>query len=381
MPKDEVQFYLRPRDKFDLHPWTRFNDSVIQEPYGISPERSPPASLSAEISQIVGKLRLHFSVKFAPDRVTINNIMDGYTRFNPHLGREYVVTLKMTVGNQEKAMYRKYHLIRELDPRLSIIDQHIAPSSTVVNVILPLDRVDATFSDFLLSYGHIGLQHRHKLHLVIIIFSADQAILVERVLRHFSANTSPVSASVVTAKGAFDHLKALGIGMESLRDENSLAFLADVNLRFDPGFFWRCRSNTELGKRVYFPSAFWLYKMSYSEYSSGRVPPILPWIGKWWTHHLWMMCIYKKDYTVAVDYQKRDFSVEIFEAIARGHVDIMQAPDPGLFRIWTNKNCKDLNWKRKTICLELKRARYFEQPEMADYLGELQNTKGNVLKQ
>ena len=382
IPKEKIRFYLQPTDKFDLHPWTRFNDSKTQESYGISPEYTPSSTVRAEMSHILDKLRFYLMAKFSPDRVKINHILDGYTRFSPQLGREYIFTLKLTVGSMERPTYRKYHLIQPLDPQLSVFDQHNTPSSRIIHIILPLERVDDTFSDFLLSFSDILSQHsENQVHLVVIIFSDDQAILVERDLRRFTTNSFISPASVVTAKGTFDHFKALDIGMESLKDENSLTFLADVSLRFGPGFFRRCRSNTELWKSVYFPVAFWLYEMSYRNYSNGNAPPILPWVGKWGAHHFQQMCIYKKDYNTAGGYHRGNISDQLFKELAVRHLNIMQAPDPGLFRTWTNKNCKDLNLKRKTICLELKRAGYFEQPEVANYLGELQNIKGNVLEQ
>lgn len=380
--KDKVPFYLRPRDKFDLHPWIRFNDSVIQESYGIAPERTPPAGLRAEIFHVLDKLRVYIRSQFSPKGVKIIRILDGYIRFNPHLGREYIFTLKLTVQNLDKPAYRKYHLIRELNPQLSIIDQDITPSSTTINVILPLASVGSSFMEFLLSYSHIGLRYGdNKLHLVIVVFSDDQATLVEKVLQQFTADTFQASASLVTTTGTFDRLKAIELGMESIQDENGLAFLADVNLRFGPGFFRRCRLNTELGKRVYFPSAFWLYEMNYKNYSDGSVPSILPWVGQWGAHQLWLVCIYKKDYKAVGGYRNKTFSVDLFKAIIRANLDILQAPDPGLFRTWTKKNCRDLNFKRTKICLKLKRAGSFEQPEMVNALDELGMTRENVLKQ
>ena len=380
--KDGVPFYLRPRDKFDLHPWTRFNDSKMQASYGISPERSPPIAIATEISHILDKLRVYCSSQFAPEAMEINHILDGYTRFNPHLGREYMFTLKLTVGNPGRVTYRKYHLIRELDPRLSVINENITSSKTVINIVLPLRWVDNTLYDCLLSYSHIGLRYGdNKLHLVVVVFSDNQATLVEKMMRNFTADSFPATISVVTASGIFDRLKALQIGMESLQDENSLAFLADVSLRFGPGFFRRCRSNTELGRRVYIPSAFWLYENNYRGYSDGRVPAILPWVGQWGGHHLWMMCIYKKDFSDVGGYLKRNYSVQLFEALSAGHVDIMQAPDPGLFKNWSDKKCNDLNLTKKNVCLALKRAGTFEQVTRIDYLEELLNSEENVVKQ
>lgn len=379
--RQKVPFYLKPVDKFDVKFWTHFNDSLVQDMGAVSPEFSPHGSLVAEIRHLLGMLRPYIQTQFSPQEVDIKHILDGYTRFNPHFGREYILTLKLSV--QGAFQYRRYHIVREIGPLVSVVDLPAVSPKQAVNVILPVEQADSLFVEFLKSFGHIGLKYKgNTLHLVVVVFSTSVAVAVEEVLKQFTADSFPLSVTIATGSGEFGSLRAFDIGMATLESDSSLAFLASPNLRFAPGFFRRCRSNSELGRRVYFPSAFWLYQTDYTEYSDGSEPPITSWTGQWSSYDYRMACIYKQDYDKVGGYRGRGYSVQLFEAVIAGHYDIMQAPEPGLFKVWEGKPCWRLgSSRRKKICSHLKKASEFEQSELADYLAELGAAEDNFIYQ
>ena len=379
--RNSVPFLLSPRERFDVFPWTRFNSSLVQEAYGITPERSPSTGMQAELSHVLKRLHNYIESQYSSSVVSISRILDGYMRFNPHLGREYILTLKLELSNEPKPVYRKYHMIRELSPILSIVNKPITSSSGVVNVILPLQKVGSSFTHFLLTYSHVGLQYEeNRLHLVIVVFSQELADEVESHLRTFTSKTFPTSVSIVKLVDVYDYPKAIQAGMDSLQKSISLVFTADVNLRFGPGFFRRCRLNTELGRQVFYPVEFQLYDLNFKAYSNGAVPPISAEVGKWDQQYFNHLCIYKRDFYAVGGYENRQHSLQLFQAISKSHLNVMQAPEPGLFRTWTTKKCRDLKKQgdMKT-CLDMKRAGLFEQPERASYLGELKSVKNKML--
>ncbi len=380
-PKHSIPFFLRPRDKFDIHPWLRFNNSALQEVHGIAPERSPSVTIKSELVPIFRKLKTYIQSEYAPKTVSIDQVMDGYMRYNPHYGREYVVTLKLELqAEPSKSEYQKYHLVRELSPVLSVANEPIVSSSTTVNVILPLVNIGVSFNEFLLTYSHIGLQYdKNKLHLVVVVFSETLAGKVKSYLRKFTSSNHPASVGVVTVEGSYSYIRGIHEGILSLHSKDSLVFIADVNLRFGPGFFRRCRLNSELGKRVYYPVAFKLYDINFNMYADGSIPPVSAEVGMWDHQYFSHLCIYKMDFEVVGGYKNREHSLHLFKAISRSHLDIMQAPEPGLFRIWTTKRCRSLKPDKMKACLSLKRAGLFEQSEKADYLGELKEMKSTIL--
>jgi len=377
--KDKVPFYLRPRDRFDIYPWVRFNNTLIQPVYGIAPEHSPSESMQAELINVFERLQTYLRSRFPSSVVSVSRIIDGYMRFNPHLGREYLLTIKLD-QNGKSPMYHRYHLIRELGPAMSVINLPSAPSSVTVNVILPLQKVGTSFREFLQSYIYSGVEHsKNKMHIVLVVFPTVSADEVKAQVRYLNSNSHPVSASVVMVDEEYDFHRGIQSGVKSLSENNGLLFLADVNLRFGSDFFRRCRYNSQLEKRVYYPVAFQLYDWSFKGYSVHSNPPLSADTGRWDAQHFSHLCIYKKDYVKIGGYEENQNSRGLFKAITTSYLDVFQAPDPDLFRTWTSKRCKDLEESKAKTCLNLKRAGLFEQAERADYLKDLKMLRSKIL--
>lgn len=380
--RDRVPFFLKPVDKFDVHLWTHFNDSLVQEVGVVSPQFAPKDSLVAEVSHVLSMLRPYIRARHAPKEVTVRHLLDGYTRFNPHLGREFMLHLSLSVGSDIK--YERYHVIREIGPQVAVVDLPTVSSRLRINVILPLAQVDEGFVEFLKSLAQVGLQHpENAVHLVVVVFQDEHAHSVEQALKAFTVDTFPMSVTVSMHHGAYSSLKALDVGVASLEGgSSSLAFLADVRIRFGPGFFRRCRSNAALGQRVYFPTPFRLYQTDFRNFSDGSVPPIQAWSGEWALYEMRMACIFKQDYEAVGGHYDKKYPADFFEAVRGSHLDIMQAPEPGLFRAWgEGQGCRSLtSAKRQSICAELKRgAGQFERAELAEYLGELASRRKDLL--
>ena len=101
----------------------------------------PQASLKGEIYHVLSMLMPYIRSQFTLQTINIKHILDGYTRFNPHLGREYIFSLKLTAGEIKPPIYRKYHVVREIEPQISVVNIRVSPPSHTVNVILPLAEV------------------------------------------------------------------------------------------------------------------------------------------------------------------------------------------------------------------------------------------------
>ena len=378
--RSKVPFFLKPVDKFDMHTWTRFNDSLVQQVGVVSPQFSPHGSMLAEVMHVLSMLRPYIRAQYAPNEVTIKHFLDGYVRFNPHLGREYLFHLSLSTGDG-LTKYKRYHVIREIGAQVSVIDIPHVPSALPVNIILPLGQVDKAFVEFLKSLAHVGLQYTENVVRLVVVVSSDaDSAAVQQTLKAFTLDTFPMSVAISVHRAPFNALKALDMGMATLEGEESLAFLADVRTRFGPGFFRRCRSNAVLGQRVYFPTPFKLYQTDFSNYSDGIVPPITAWTGEWAQYEFQMVCIFKKDYDMIGGYYDKRYSIDLFEAVRKSGLDLMQAPEPGLFRLWGGLGCSSLDSaKRQNVCVQMKRAGQFEHPELVEYLGEMAARKNDFL--
>ena len=383
--RESVPFFLKPTSKFDVQYWTHFNDTRVQDITSASfaPEFSPQGSLLAEIRHALRALRPYMRAQHAPRKVEIKHVVDGYLRFNPHLGREYRLTLKLAV-DESTTVYKRYHVVREIGPLVSVVDLPLVHSSQVIHVILPLQQVGRAFTEFLKSFQQVGLKHKENaLRLVLVVSSRSLQEQAEKAMREFAGKGEvPLSVTIAANTASqSSHLKAFDAGMATLEDDRSLALLASTRLRFGPGFFRHCRANSELGKRVYFPVPFWLYRFdNYTEFLDGRAPPLTSWMGQWANYDFTVACIYKRDYEAVGGYHDAKYTVDLFNAVAASHYDVVQAPEPGLFKAWPPTKCSELaSEKRRRICADLKRRSSFEQAYLADYLVELSAIHENIL--
>lgn len=363
---DTVPFIYKSKNKFDLLPWIRFNSSQVQDVNSIFQQHPLGPRLQSELTSVMNTLRDYLRVAKAHDDEQITRLLDGYVRYNPLLGTEYVLSVKTS-----QQVFKKFRLVRELSPLVTVVESDISILEPAVHVILPLSTVFGQFEDFFNNYAQFG--QRDNVKLIVVVFSDDDAENVRNVIKQVSMETSAGLVRVVVSDGKHDWLRGIEDGMASLKDDNSLAFLADVSVRFGPGFFRRCRINTIQNNQVYFPTAFWLYISEHqSHVSDDSVPDLNSWTGEWAGYKLWLVCIYKSDYMSVGGYHGSKYSVELFERVSKSHTEVIQAPDPGLFHLWSAQVCEGLkNPVRRKVCEGLKFHGIHEHVEMANYASEL----------
>ena len=298
--KDYPSTVHNPRNKFDLLTWTRFNNSQIQSIFGPSPQHYLLPSFRQEMLQVLNMLQSYVQTQLGMKAAKISHMLDGYTRYDTHIGREYLLTVKVLTKGA-RPLYRKFLLVREIRPDFSLVEEHISLSTPTVHVILPLIKVDDRFYDFLSSYADTGLRYKeNKLHLIVVVFNYAAEEQIQTIVDDFTKDTFPAQVSIITAIGAFNRLRGIEVAMATLESGNSLVFLADIDVRFSSGFFRRCRSNAVLGHRIYFPVAFWLFDSPGQRLSRPfdphHPPRISPTSGEWGYYNYWLTCLYKADY-------------------------------------------------------------------------------------
>ena len=323
---------------------------------------------------MLNTLQSYLRVQLGSEAARISQVLDGYTRFDAHIGKEYLLTVKVLTKGA-KPQYRKFHLIREVSPNFSLVEEEISLSRPTVHVILPLIKVDERLYNFLASYADIGLRYKeNKLRLVVVVFNSAAAERVESIIDDFTKDTFSADVSIIMAIGAYNRLRGIEVAMATLGSGNSLVFLADVDVRFSSGFFRRCRSNAVLNHRVYFPVAFRPFNThSQHPFDSHHPPQIMPTSGEWGFHNFWLVCLYKADYDSVGGYKGSRYTVELFERLSSSrHLEVMHAPDPGLYHMWTSKKCKDIKSpSKREVCTGLQAAGSVQNADLAEYVGEM----------
>jgi hypothetical protein len=70
--------------------------------------------------------------------------------------------------------------------------------------------------------------------------------------------------------------------------------------------------------------------------------------------------------------------VELFErASSSHHLEVMQAPDPGLYHTWSPKRCRDVkSMAKREVCTRLQAAAgSVQNADLAEYIGDMLGMK------
>ena len=318
-----------PLNKFDMLPWKQFNSTHIHD-IGSSVKVYPlPPTLSTELSTTLTALG------------ESGDIVNGYFRYNPVLGREYMITLSMPKGERNS-----YRMFRSLTPTISMLRNSVTQST--LHTLLPLSHVTLSLNKFVLSYAKFADDDNH---LVVIVPTATMQQAVQNLIGRLTRKKLRIT--VLVCREEFNHLTYLEVGVASLHGNNNLLFVADSKVRFGHTFFARCRDNTVLSERAYFPIPF----------SSVDVNP---WAGVWREGVHSFVCLYAEDYNRVSGHHDSSPVEEWWERLACDGVEVMMAPDPGLIFEWVDKGCEGVE-----VCEALSVLGGKERPDYADYVKEM----------
>ena len=324
----------RPLNKFDMLPWKQFNSTHIHD-VGSSVKVYPlPPTLRTELSTALTALG------------ESGDVVNGYVRYNPVLGREYLVTLSMPKGERNS-----YRMFRPLTPTLSMLRNSLTEST--VHTLLPLSHVSLSLNKFVLSYAKFAGSDNH---LVVVVPTATMQQAVRDLIGQLTHNKLRVTVLVCSEE--FNYKTYLEVGVASLHGDNNLLFVADNRVRFGHEFFVRCRDNSVLSERAYFPIPF----------SSMDVNP---WAGVWREGVHRLVCLYAGDYNKVSGRGDTHQVDELWERLVRDGVEVMMAPDPGLMLEWADKGCEGVE-----VCEALRVLGSKGRPDYANYVKEMMSQDG-----
>ena len=208
-----------------------------------------------------------------------------------------------------------------------------------------------------------------------MVFSEKDANEAEEVVKSETKGFPGTVVTIAVAVGEFYFPRAVEIGMSVIKDDSDLVFVAEVSMRMTQEFWLRCQMHTHLRKQVYFPIPFWIYESdrSWKELNETRSYLIDPWTGKWVPYTFKPFCVRKLDYVSVGGYKDARFSSDFFQRVSRSHLEVFQAPDPGLVQYWSPRTCSNIvsAWRRQACkALQLRPAQ-FSPVEQVEYLTEL----------
>nr|XP_022908953.1 chondroitin sulfate N-acetylgalactosaminyltransferase 2-like [Onthophagus taurus] len=224
------------------------------------------------------------SVKF-----TLDDFLEGIYRLEPTTGTQYELYFrsKMKEPNHFNG-YTKLILMRPFAPLqpLSVEQLYKPKQKELIHIILPLSGRTSTFQSFMEKFVKIGLKTDKKVHLTVVYFGeeglSEARDIMSRAVRT-KYNGVAKNLRLLALNETFSRGKGLRVGAERAWDSDGvhsqndkkdvLLFMCDVDIVFSARFLERCRWNTQVGKKVYYPVVFSLYNPHVVYTLQGREVP------------------------------------------------------------------------------------------------------------
>ncbi len=282
-----------------------------------------------------------------------------YTRHKAMQGQEFIYDLEL-VDREKKTSIIKKRVAFRLPFRQKFMWLHSTKivknlNDTVVNIVVPLDAtVEGGKVVYLMRNYHrlcVWLEGGCRI-IFIVLDNGDKESFhqLKGKVTSLSRKYPYLIRHVVYYTDSYEKSKRYNSGMWLLTD-NELAVLGDVDVSMNKEFIDRCRQYATRGRQVYFPEVFQYYNMKYVYNSTWhpRKPSLSRKHGHWVKSST--VCLYKSDYIALGEYQ------EIYKwawqtVFKKNGLTVIQSPDPGLTRMFTDNICsKKLPKRKRRKCL------------------------------
>ena len=371
-----------PTTIYDFTPWiyfdatTLFPDQQVEPSYKLKIKKNIRQELKQALTKAVQRVNEQNGrpLKF-------KRLVNGWMRHNPFVGNEYIFDMHLTDGGR-KVLSKRMNLVRPLGSNY-ITRKDSVESGHYINMVVPLTNVGHRFEEFMQMYEELALVSAEKVRLILSVYGSDDIKFVGDILSRYRSKFPSAELQLIAGTGTFSRGRALHNGVAHLAP-NELIFICDVDMKITSPFLERCRSNTILGKRVYFPEFFKLYNMDYVYWNTGRPKyfHLKRAHGHWAHYSFGMLCMYKADYSSVGGMDTNiegwgDEDVQFFNKVIRSRLDILRAPDTSLSHRWHEKLCpKSLSPNQHKHCLSSQQENLADRKELARYIQE----KGFAIK-
>jgi hypothetical protein len=363
-----------PTGIYDYQPWVYFDSLTIYPDGDVNPTYRMRAKKNyrQELKQLLARALQKLSERHGRP-LKFKKLVNGWVRHNPFLGNEYIVDCVL-LDNSRKYITRRINILRPLASNY-ITRKDNTEASHPLNVVVPLTKVNHRFKEFMEMYEKLALEKPEGVKLILSVFGREDVKAVSKIVSGYQARYPDAHIKVVEGSGEFSRGRAIHHGISHLAPDE-LIFICDVDMRVEQPFLERCRKNTILNQRVYYPEFFKLYNMNYVYWNQKR-PQELSLKrshGHWAYYSFGMLCIYKADYSGVggMDTNMQgwgDEDVQFFNKVVRKRLEVMRAPDKALSHRWHEKHCsKNLPRVQYNHCLSSQAENLADRKELARYI-------------
>ena len=268
---------FKPQSMYEVLRYDYFNKTHIFNNFDDDPRIWLQHHQSADIKDIIGQSVLLYSKAFQ-HTWRFNKLLNGYRRFDPLRGEEYIIDLELVSEAQDSPWYKAKELVyRSL--RFEIVKPFMKAkllsyrhflSDTTIYFILPLTHVNERFNTFIqnlidVAWSKDDAKDDANICLIIVFFleskdsSAKKNVaILRKAMYDIQQKYVKANIRIIETQQEFSRGIGLHIAAQQLHND-SLLFFCDVDVVFTKEFINRCRLNSVLGKQVYYPMIFAQY--------------------------------------------------------------------------------------------------------------------------
>lgn len=196
-------------------------------------------------------------------------LLNGYRRFDPVRGMEYILDLTMVDRDTTMEVMKRVQLLRPLS-KVEIVPMPYVTESTRVNLILPvtMGTKDEVVS-FLDAYAHTCLEAGDNANLfVVFIYShaenmddADPFSVIKSMIAYYESKyLNGARMSWMALRGHEPSMLELVQAVSERHSPESLLFFCTIAMELSMELLNRVRMNSIQGWQAFLPIGFWQYK-------------------------------------------------------------------------------------------------------------------------
>lgn len=361
---------FKPRTRFEVINWEYFTEEHIYSCVDGSPKCELRGVNRADVTAIVEIAVERLNERYQPQlRFRKRRLLNGYRRFDPTRGMEYILDLALEAYTQKghsQVIAKRVNLLRPLSA-VEIIPMPYVTEATRVQVILPVTAQDQDYVGNFLDMYVMNTLDTHDNVLLTFLFIYDpfdaQRVSQTDVFAGIKAMIGEVEKRYGDVKIPWISVKTEVPSQVKLMDiiskkhpVDTLFFLASVWTEVNADFLNRCRMNAISSWQVFFPIHFQefnpavLYRdqqPSAASSSSSSASESLR-DGHFDRHVFDEACFYNADYMTArtkmaadiLDNEELLESMDVYDIFVRySGLHVFRAVEPALIQKYVRRTC------------------------------------------
>ena len=341
------------RSEFEVIPYTSFSKDKLyslEMGMGNKPEAKVTGDREKEMDEVMEKALEVLNDGDEKQQYTFHDLLEGYTRIKRTVGTEYDMYFRV---RDKKHVFQQVQLFRPFAPIQKVQMQTFDRQEEWINLIVPLSgRIDQ-FKIFMDMFAETCIQKDQRVFITLVYFGKEGREEVKDILEKVAAKHHYSHYKFIAKDEEFSRGVGLLAGAQAWDQGNALLFFCDVDIVFKPDFLDRCRLNAAPSSKLFYPIVFSLYNPSVVYSDQPSVPGWKDQLvmnkqsGFWRTFGFGMTCMYRSDFLSMrgfdTNIQGWGFEdVKLYRKFIRSSMEVVRAPDQGIFHLWHEKTCDPL---------------------------------------